>query len=130
VRSGKSSKYGENEHKSSLGRLRQKPIGALNLARIGGKVKPKTISKLLSKKLARSGKSSKHGENEYKSSPGCLSQKAIGSSNSARIGGNAKPKKLQNFFLKNRWGLERAQNMGKMSISRVWAVPDKNRPLH
>jgi hypothetical protein len=39
VRSGKSSKYEENEHKLSLGCLRQKPIGALNSARIGGDVK-------------------------------------------------------------------------------------------
>jgi hypothetical protein len=41
VRYGKSSKYEENEYKSSLGCLRQKPIGALNSARIGGEVKPK-----------------------------------------------------------------------------------------
>jgi hypothetical protein len=41
VRSGKSSKYEENEYKSSLGCLRQKPIGTLNSARIEGNVKPK-----------------------------------------------------------------------------------------
>jgi hypothetical protein len=41
VRSGKSSKYEENEYKSSLGCLRQKLIGALNLVKIGGDVKPK-----------------------------------------------------------------------------------------
>jgi hypothetical protein len=41
VRSGKSSKYEENEYKSSLGCLRQKPIGALNSARIGLDVKSK-----------------------------------------------------------------------------------------
>jgi hypothetical protein len=41
VRSGKSSKYEENKDKSSLGCLRQKPIGALNLYRIGGNVKLK-----------------------------------------------------------------------------------------
>jgi hypothetical protein len=55
VRSGKRSKYEENEYKSSLGCLRQKPIGALNLARIGGDVKPKK-----SNQLVRSGKSSKY----------------------------------------------------------------------
>jgi hypothetical protein len=40
VRSGKSSKYEENEYKSSLGCLRQKPIGALNTAKNEGDVKP------------------------------------------------------------------------------------------
>jgi hypothetical protein len=59
VRSGKSSKYEENEYKSSLGCLRQKPIGALNSARIGGDVKPK-FKKNFPKKLVRSGKSSKY----------------------------------------------------------------------
>jgi hypothetical protein len=49
----------------------------------------------------RSGKSSKYDENEYKSSLGCLRQKPIGALNSARIGGDVKPKKFQNFFLKN-----------------------------
>jgi hypothetical protein len=49
----------------------------------------------------RSGKSSKYGENEYKSSLGCLRQKPIGALNSARIGGHIKPKKFQNFFLTN-----------------------------
>jgi hypothetical protein len=101
VRSGKSSKYGENEYKSSLGCLRRKPIGASNSGRTGGNVKPKKISKLFSRKLVRSRKSSKYGENEHKSSLGCLTQKPIGALNSARIGGNVKPKKLQNFFLKN-----------------------------
>jgi hypothetical protein len=37
VRSGKSSKYEENEYKSSLGCLRQKPIGALISTRTGGR---------------------------------------------------------------------------------------------
>jgi hypothetical protein len=41
VRSGKSSKYDENEYKSSLGGLSQKPIGVLNSTRIEGNVKPK-----------------------------------------------------------------------------------------
>jgi hypothetical protein len=50
VRSGKSSKYEENEYKSSLGCLRQKPIGELNSARIRGDVKPK-ISKNCSLKI-------------------------------------------------------------------------------
>ena len=45
VRSGKSSKYEENEYKSSLGCLRQKPIGALNSVRIGGNVKPEFLKK-------------------------------------------------------------------------------------
>jgi hypothetical protein len=49
VRSGKSSKYEENEYKSSLGCLRQKPIGALNSARTGGDVKPKIFFKFSSK---------------------------------------------------------------------------------
>jgi hypothetical protein len=53
--------------------------------------------------------------------------KPIGALNSARIGEGAKQKTIQNFFLKNWWGLERAQNMRKMSISRVWVVLDKNR---
>jgi hypothetical protein len=45
VRSGKSSKYEENEYKSSLGCLRQKPIDGSNSARIGGDVKPKNFKK-------------------------------------------------------------------------------------
>jgi hypothetical protein len=36
-------------------------------------------------------------------------QKLIGELNSAKIGGDAKPKKFQNFFLKNWRGLEKAQ---------------------
>jgi hypothetical protein len=59
VRSGKSSKYEENEYKLSLGCLRQKPISALISARIGGDVKQK-VSKKVPKKLVRSGKSSKY----------------------------------------------------------------------
>jgi hypothetical protein len=59
VRSGKSSKYEENEYKLSLGCHRQKPISAINLARIGGDVKPK-VSKTFPQKLLRSGKSSKY----------------------------------------------------------------------
>ena len=54
MRSGKSSKYEENEYKSSLGCLRQKPIGALNSVRIGGNVKPEFLKKN-SLKLVRSG---------------------------------------------------------------------------
>jgi hypothetical protein len=49
----------------------------------------------------RSGKSSKYEKNEYKSSLGCLRQKPIGALNLAKIGGDVKPKKFQNFFLKN-----------------------------
>ena len=101
MRSGKSSKYEKNEYKSSLGCLRQKLIGALNSARIGGDVKTKKISKIFPKKLVRSGKRSKYEENEYKSSLGCLRQKPIGALNSARIGGDVKAKKFQNFFLTN-----------------------------
>jgi hypothetical protein len=100
VRSGKSSKYEKNEYKSSLGCLRQKPIGALNLARIGGNVKLFQISKKFSQELVRSGKSSKYEENEYKSSLGCLRQKPIGALNFVRIGGNVKPKFLKQFSLK------------------------------
>ena len=59
------------------------------------------FSKNFSQKLVRSGKSSKYEENEYKSSLGCPRQKPIGALNSARIGGDVKPKKIQNFFLKN-----------------------------
>ena len=49
VRSGKSSKYEENEYKSSLGCLKQKPMGALNSTRIGGDFKPKKIQKFFLK---------------------------------------------------------------------------------
>jgi hypothetical protein len=45
VRSGKSSKYEENEYESSLGCLGQKPIGALNSTRIGGDFNPKKFQK-------------------------------------------------------------------------------------
>jgi hypothetical protein len=100
VRSGKSSKYEGNEYKSSLGCLRQKPIGALNSARIGGVVKPKKFQNFFSQKLVRSGKSSKYEENEYKSSLGCLRQKPIGALNSVRIGGNVKPEFLKKISLK------------------------------
>jgi hypothetical protein len=103
VRSGKSSKYEENEYKSSLGCLRQKLIGALNSTRIGGDFKQKKFQKNFLKKLLRSGKSSKYEKNEYKSSLGCLRQKPIGALNSARIGGDVKAKKFQNFFLKNEY---------------------------
>jgi hypothetical protein len=72
----------------------------------------------------RSGKSSKYEENEYKSSLGCLRQKPIGALNLARIGGDVKPKQFLNVLLKNWLGLERAQNMRKRSISRVWVVLD------
>jgi hypothetical protein len=44
----------KNEYKSSLGGRRQKPIGALNTARIGGKVELKIF---VWKCLERSGKS-------------------------------------------------------------------------
>jgi hypothetical protein len=101
ARSEKSSKYKKNEYESSLGCLRQKPIGALNLARIGGNVKQKKFQIFFSQKLVRSGKSSKYEENEYKSSLGCLRQKPIGALNSTRIGRDFRPKKFQNFFLKN-----------------------------
>jgi hypothetical protein len=74
----------------------------------------------------RSGKSSKYEKNEYKSSLGCLRQKPIGALNSARIGGNVKLKIFFFNFLKDWRGLERAKNMRKMSISRVWVVLDKN----
>ena len=73
----------------------------LNSARIGEGAKPKKIQFFLLQKLVRSGKSSKYEENEYKSSLGCLRQNPIGALNSTRIGGNFKPKKFQNFFLKN-----------------------------
>jgi hypothetical protein len=33
---------------------------------------------------------------------------------------------FQKYFLKNQQGLERAQNMMKMSVSQVWVVLDKN----
>jgi hypothetical protein len=36
-----------------------------------------------------------------KSSLGCLRQKPISALNSARIAGDVKPKRFQNFFLKN-----------------------------
>jgi hypothetical protein len=49
VRSGKSSKYEENEYKSSLFCLRQKPIGALNSTRIGRVLGPKNFKKFSSK---------------------------------------------------------------------------------
>jgi hypothetical protein len=49
----------------------------------------------------RSGKSSKYGENGYKSSLGCLEQKPMGALNSTKIGGDFKPKKFQKCFLKN-----------------------------
>jgi hypothetical protein len=51
VRSGKSSKYEENEFKSSLGCLRQKPIGASNSARIKEDVKPKKFERNFSSKI-------------------------------------------------------------------------------
>jgi hypothetical protein len=44
-------------HNSSLGAHRQKSIGALNSAGIGEGVKLKINSKIVPKKLARSGKS-------------------------------------------------------------------------
>jgi hypothetical protein len=47
--SGKSSKYEENEYKLSLGCLRQKPIGALNSARIGEGAKQKKFKTFSSK---------------------------------------------------------------------------------
>jgi hypothetical protein len=62
------------------------------LVGIGETVKPKKISKLLSKKLVRSRKNPKYGENEHKSSLGCHRQKPIGALNSTRTGGNVKPK--------------------------------------
>jgi hypothetical protein len=74
VRSGKSSKYEENEYKQSLGCLIQKPISALNLARIRGD-KQKNF-KIFPQKLVRSAKSSKYEENEYKSSLHCVTKKA------------------------------------------------------
>jgi hypothetical protein len=49
VRSGKSSKNDENEYKSSLGGRRQKPIGALNSARIGEDAKPKIFQHFFKK---------------------------------------------------------------------------------
>jgi hypothetical protein len=98
VRSGKWSKYEENEYKSSLGCLRQKPINALNSTRIGGGFKHKKISKFFPQKLVRSGKSSKYEANEYKSSRGCLGQKPTGALNTARIRVMLSQKKFQNFF--------------------------------
>jgi hypothetical protein len=77
VRSGKSSKYEEKEYKLSLGCLRQKPIRALNSARIRGDVKPKYILQMFPKKSVRSGKSSKHDKNEYKSSLGGHRQEPV-----------------------------------------------------
>jgi hypothetical protein len=56
----------------------------------------------------------------------CCTQKPIRALNLSRIGEGAKTKKFQKFFLKNQWGLERAQNMMKISISQVWAVVNKN----
>jgi hypothetical protein len=48
VRSGKSLKTDKNDYNLSLGGCRQKPIGALNSARIGGDVKSKLSSKYFS----------------------------------------------------------------------------------
>jgi hypothetical protein len=66
VRYRKSSKYEENEYKLSLGCFRQKPISALNSAKIGGDVKQK-VSKKIPQKLLRSPKNSKYNQNKYKS---------------------------------------------------------------
>jgi hypothetical protein len=60
VRSRKSSKYEENEYKSSLDCLSQKPIGALNSAKIGGMLSQNKLKDLFFFKLVRSGKSSKY----------------------------------------------------------------------
>jgi hypothetical protein len=56
--------------------------------------------KSFSKKLVRSGKSSKYEVNNHKSSLGCLRQKLIAALNSARIGRDFKPKKIQIFSSK------------------------------
>jgi hypothetical protein len=47
----------KNEYKSSLGGCRQKPIGALNSTRIGGKVELKNFKIFVWKGMERSGKS-------------------------------------------------------------------------
>ena len=49
VRSGKGSKYEENEYKSSLSCLRQKLIGALDSTRIGRDFKQKKFQKIFFK---------------------------------------------------------------------------------
>jgi hypothetical protein len=49
---------------------------------------------LFPKKSVRSGKSSKHDKNEYKSSLGGLRQKLIGALNSTRIGGDVNQAKI------------------------------------
>jgi hypothetical protein len=49
MRSRKSSKYNQNEYKSSLGGIRQNPIGALNSARIGEGAKSKQLKNISSK---------------------------------------------------------------------------------
>jgi hypothetical protein len=63
----------------------------LNSARIGAGAKPKKISKIVSKKLVRSEKSSKYEKNECKLSLGCLREKQIGALDSPRIWGDIKP---------------------------------------
>jgi hypothetical protein len=73
----------------------------------------------------RSGKISKHKENEYKSSLGGLRQKPISVLNSARIGEEAKPKKFPKNFLKKLLRSGKSSKMIKMSISRFWVVVDK-----
>jgi hypothetical protein len=72
---------------------RKNQIGAINLTRIGEGAK-----RFFPQKLVRSGKGSKYEENEYKSSLGGLRQKLIGALNSARIGGDVKPKRFQSFY--------------------------------
>ena len=62
----------------SLGEWRQKPIGALNSARIGEKVELKKIQIFFLKNWWGLERAKKNDKNEYKSSLGGHRQKVIG----------------------------------------------------
>ena len=100
-------------HNSSPGGRRQKTIGALNSAEIGEGAKLQKIQKFFLTNWWGLERAKKWWKYEHKSSLGGRGQKLIGALNSTKIGEDAKPKKFQNFFLKNWWGLERAQKWWK-----------------
>jgi hypothetical protein len=75
-----------NKFKSSLGGCRQKPIGALDSAKIGERGKPTKFQKSFLENWWGLERASKNDKNEYKSSLGGCGRKPIGAMDWARIG--------------------------------------------
>jgi hypothetical protein len=92
-------KNSKNEYITSLVGRKQKPISALDSARIGEKVQLKKFQIFCLESSGKVWKELKNNKNEYKSSLGGCRQRPIGALDSARIGEKVELKMFENFCL-------------------------------